>query len=86
MDKIISEPLKYISILLTLIIILFTIYESVETRKILIKEKYLNALLNWQNSNQKLMCYIRQSKDNSLFSKELVDSTQSIVMKQMSHY
>jgi len=86
MDKIISEPLKYISILLTLIIILFTIYESVETRKILIKEKYLNALLNWQNANQKLMCYIRQSKDNSLFSKELVDSTQSIVMKQMSHY
>jgi coproporphyrinogen III oxidase len=74
MNKIVSEFLKNAPIFLALLAIFFTIYESVETRKIEIKKEHLNSLLRWQNANQKIMCYINQSKNKSQFSKELVES------------
>jgi len=74
MNKVVSDFLKQIPVLIALFSVSFSIYESVETRKILIKKEYLNSLLNWQNANQKLLCYISRSKNKSIFSKELVDS------------
>jgi len=74
MDRKITKCLKYITIGLTAFLIWFTIYDSVESRKIAIKEEHLNGLLKWQMANQKLICYYQQSKNKSVFSKEMIES------------
>ncbi len=74
MDRKTTKCLKYITIALTIFLIWFNIYDSVESRKIVIKEEYLNGFLKWQKANQKLICYYQQSKNKSVFSKELIES------------
>lgn len=74
MVKKIDCYIKYTSITLAFITTWFALYQSMDFKKISLKNDILEAHIKYEQAIQKLTCYYSHAEDKSIFQREITDN------------
>ncbi len=72
--KNINSSIATITLCLTIIALLFTLYTNKTAERVSMKNQILLTFIKWQKAKLTLACYYNQATDKSVFSKEIIDA------------